>query len=81
MTVVDAADLGLSPSLLREKGSRTKVRRVFIRKAQKENVKITGAAAGAVSEFLDRYQRKIGAVIGKSIELKKRANDPAGTDE
>ncbi len=81
MTVVGAADLGLTQSLLCEKGSRTKVRRVFIRKAQKENVKITGAAAGAVSEFLDRYPRNIGAVIGKSIELKKRANDPAGTDE
>jgi len=33
---------------------------------------ITGAAANAAGEFLDRYQRTISAVIGKSIEVKKQ---------
>jgi len=44
---------------------------VFLRKAQKGNVILQGAAANVVNEFLDRYQRKIGTVIGKSIEEKK----------
>ncbi len=80
ISVVGAADLGFSEAQLTQKGSRTKVRKVFIRKAQKENVVITGAAAGAAAEFLDKYQRKIGAVIGKSIEVKKRPVDPGECD-
>jgi hypothetical protein len=47
------------------------VRRVFLRKAQKGNVLLQGAASNVVNEFLDKYQRKIGTVIGKSIEEKK----------
>lgn len=68
ISVFNAHDLGISPEALALQGSRTKVRRVFIRKAQKHNVMITGAAAGAAGEFLDRYQGIIGAAIGKSIE-------------
>jgi len=72
ITHLKAKELGLSPESLGQHGSRTRVRRVFIRKTQKENVIITGAAAGAVGEFLDKYQWKISAVIGKSIEAKKK---------
>jgi len=72
ISVLNAQDLGIKAADLEAHGSRTKVRKVFIRKTQKENVRITGAAANAVGEFLDRYQRTIGAVIGKSIEAKKR---------
>ncbi len=72
LTTLDAAHLGITAGNLAEHGSRTKVRRVFIRKTQKENVMITGAAVNAVGEFLDRYQRTISAVIGKSIEAKKQ---------
>jgi electron transfer flavoprotein beta subunit len=71
ISVLSAGKLGITSSGLAYQGSRTKVRKVFIRKAQKENVVITGAAANAVSEFLDKYERIIGAAIGKSIEAKK----------
>jgi len=69
--VLDAKALGLSASTIASKGSRTKVRRVFLRKAQKGNVIFQGAASTVVAEFLDKYQRKIGTTIGKSIEEKK----------
>jgi electron transfer flavoprotein beta subunit len=71
VTILDAKDLDLSASSIKTKGSRTKVRRVFLRKAQKGNVLLQGAASTVVTEFLDKYQRKIGTVIGKSIEAKK----------
>jgi electron transfer flavoprotein beta subunit len=69
--VLNAGVLGLSASSIKTKGSRTKVRKVFLRKAQKGNVLLQGAASNVVNEFLDKYQRKIGTVIGKSIEEKK----------
>jgi len=72
ISILNAQDLGITPVALSDRGSRTKVRKVFVRKAQKENVMITGAAAIAVSEFLDQYESKIGAAIGKSIEAKKQ---------
>lgn len=73
ISVLNAANLGITSANLAGKGSRTKVRKVFIRKAQKENVMIAGAAANAVGEFLDKFQEKIGDAIGKSIESKKQA--------
>lgn len=69
--VMDAEALGLAASSIKTKGSRTRVRRVFLRKAQKGNILLQGAASNVVHEFLDKYQRKIGTVIGKSIEEKK----------
>ena len=57
--------------IIKKKGSRTKVRKVFLRKAQKENVILQGAASLVVTEFLDKYQRNISTAIGKSIEGKK----------
>jgi electron transfer flavoprotein beta subunit len=69
--VLDAAALGINASLFKNKGSRTKVRKVFLRKAQKENVIMQGTAAAVVTEFLNKYQRKISTAIGKSIEEKK----------
>jgi electron transfer flavoprotein beta subunit len=69
---LNAQDLGVMPADLDACGSRTRVRRVFIRKTAKENVRITGAAAVAAAEFLDRYQRSISAVIGRAIEAKKQ---------
>jgi electron transfer flavoprotein beta subunit len=68
--VLDAKALGLTVSSIKTKGSRTKVRRVFLRKAQKGNVLLQGAASIVVNEFLDKYQRKISTAIGKSIEDK-----------
>jgi len=73
ISVLSAEDLGISATQMEACGSRTRVRRVFVRDAQKQNVVITGAAANAAAEFLDKYQRKISAVIGKSIETKKQA--------
>ncbi|MEE9912086.1 MAG: electron transfer flavoprotein subunit beta/FixA family protein [Deltaproteobacteria bacterium] len=73
ISILNAKALGITAPDLEAHGSRTRVRRVFIRKTQKENVRITGAAANAAGEFLDRYQRTIGAVIGKSIEVKKQS--------
>jgi hypothetical protein len=69
--VLDANALDLAASSIKTKGSRTKVRKVFLRKAQKGNIFLQGAASNVVGEFLDKYQRKIGTVIGKSIEEKK----------
>jgi electron transfer flavoprotein beta subunit len=66
--VLDAASLGINLISFENKGSRTKVRKVFLRKAQKENVLIQGTASSVVTEFLDKYQRKIGTAIGKSVE-------------
>jgi electron transfer flavoprotein beta subunit len=71
IAVLDGKSLGLNAASMETKGSRTKVRKVFLRKAQKGNVILQGAASHVVHEFLDRYQRKIGTVIGKSIEEKK----------
>ena len=73
ISVLNAEALGIKAVQLEACGSRTRVRRVFVRSAQKQNVMITGAAANAAAEFLDKYQRKISAVIGKSIETKKQA--------
>jgi len=69
--ILDAEALGLKASSMEKTGSRTKVRNVFLRKAQKGNVLLQGTASAVVAEFLDKYQRKIGTVIGKSIEEKK----------
>jgi electron transfer flavoprotein alpha/beta subunit len=69
--VLDAAALGINASSMKIKGSRTKVRKVFLRKAQKENVILQGTSASVVTEFLNKYQRKISTAIGKSIEEKK----------
>jgi electron transfer flavoprotein beta subunit len=69
--VLGAAALGINGSLLKNKGSRTKVRKVFLRKAQKENLILQGTAVSVVTEFLNKYQRKISTAIGKSIEEKK----------
>jgi hypothetical protein len=44
------------------------VRKVYLRKAQKENVILTGTAATVVSEFLNKYENKISWAIGKTIE-------------
>jgi hypothetical protein len=48
---------------------------VFLRKTDKENVFLTGVAVNVVSEFLNKYERKISTVIGKSIEGKNRTNE------
>ena len=73
VAMLDANTLGIKAKDLHEHGSRTKVRKVYIRKTQKENVVITGAAANAVGEFLDRYEEALSAVVQKSIEAKKRS--------
>lgn len=75
VTVFNAKDLGLTASSIKTKGSRTKVRKVFLRKAQKGNVLLQGAASVVINEFLDKYQRKIGTVIGKSIEENKHDDE------
>lgn len=70
--VLVAAALGISAADIQTEGSRTKVRRVFLRKTQKENEYFTGVAVNVVNEFLNKYERKISTVIGKSIEGKER---------
>jgi electron transfer flavoprotein beta subunit len=69
--VLGAAAIGINASLFKNKGSRTKVRKVFLRKTQKENIILQGTASVVVTEFLNQYQRKISTAIGKSIEDKK----------
>lgn len=72
ISVLDAEALGITPAKLEAHGSRTRVRKVFIRKTQKENVQISGSATSAAGEFLDKYERILSTVIGKSIETRKR---------
>ncbi len=73
--ILDAGSLGINASVMEKQGSRTKVRKVFLRKAEKENVLLQGTAATVVTEFLNKYQRKIGTAIGKSIEDNKHTNE------
>ncbi|MGD0022776.1 MAG: electron transfer flavoprotein subunit beta/FixA family protein [Smithellaceae bacterium] len=73
--ILDAGDLGINAAVMENQGSRTKVRKVFLRKAQKENVLLQGTAATVVTEFLNKYQRKISTAIGKSIEDVKQAHE------
>jgi electron transfer flavoprotein beta subunit len=73
--ILNAEALGISASVMKNQGSRTKVRKVFLRKAQKENVLLQGTAAAVVTEFLNKYQRKISTAIGKSIEDNKQTHE------
>ncbi len=73
--IIHAGDLGINASAMENQGSRTKVRKVFLRKAQKENVVLQGTAATVVTEFLNQYQRKISTAVGKSIEDVKQAHE------
>ena len=73
--ILDAGALGINATVMENQGSRTQVRKVFLRKAQKENVLLQGTAATVVTEFLNKYQRKISTAIGKSIEDVKQAHE------
>ncbi len=73
--ILHAGDLGINAAAMESQGSRTKVRKVFLRKAQKENVLLQGTAATVVTEFLNQYQRKISTAVGKSIEDVKQAHE------
>ena len=75
ISIYDAETLGISDKVIERQCSRTRVRRVYLRKAQKENVILTGTAAAVVSEFLNKYENKISAAIGKTIEEKEPGND------
>jgi len=63
-----APDLGINAGFIAANGSRTKVRKVFLRKADKANVIFQGSAANVVEDFLDQYENKISWAIGKDIE-------------
>jgi electron transfer flavoprotein beta subunit len=69
--LLDARALGVNVRMMENDGSRTKVRRVFLRRAQKENVLLAGTTAVVVNEFLNRYESKISWAIGKDIEEKE----------
>lgn len=75
IVIYDAAALGISDKVNGRQCSRTRVRKVYLRKAQKENVILTGTAAAVVSEFLDKFENKISAAIGKTIERKKAGDE------
>jgi electron transfer flavoprotein beta subunit len=75
ISTYDADTLGISDKATKLQGSRTRVRNVYLHKAQKENVILTGAAAKVVGEFLDKYENIISAAIGKTIEEKKPGNE------
>jgi len=70
-----AGDLGIKETLGADDRSRTKVRRVFLRKANKENVLFKGTAANVVNEFLNRYESKISWAIGKDIEEEDQGDE------
>lgn len=68
---LDAAALNIGYSSVAADCTRTQVRKVFSRKAQKENVQLTGPTAIVVNEFLNKFGNKISSIIGKDIEEKK----------
>jgi electron transfer flavoprotein beta subunit len=73
--VYDAQSLGIGQSTMETSGSCTKVRRVFLRKAQKENVFLKGAAAIITNEFLCKYEDKISSAIGKDIKKEDKDDE------
>jgi electron transfer flavoprotein beta subunit len=75
VVVLDTKALGIDSTEIGNHGSRTKVRKVFLRETQKENVFFTGTPSLAVTDFLNKYQRKISAAIGKSIEEVKPVHE------
>jgi electron transfer flavoprotein beta subunit len=75
ITVYDAPALGINPLTMEASGSCTKVRRVFLRKMQKENVFLQGAAAIITNELLQKYEDKISSVIGKDIKREETENE------
>ena len=72
---LNAAALNISVASIQKDGSRTKVRKVYLRKAQKENVQLKGSAVHVVSEFLSKYESKISWAIGKAIEEENESNE------
>jgi electron transfer flavoprotein beta subunit len=64
---LDGRDLGINAESMVADGSRTQVRKVYLRKAKKENVVLKGTAVNVVNEFLNRYESKISWAIGKDI--------------
>ena len=64
-----------SASSMAADGSRTKVRKVFLRKANKENKLLQGSAANVVNEFLNSYESRISWAIGKDIEEEESNNE------
>jgi electron transfer flavoprotein beta subunit len=75
ITVYDAKALDIDPATMEAFGSCTKVRRVFLRKTQKENVFLHGAAAIITNEFLLKYEDKISSVIGKDIKKEEQEDE------
>jgi electron transfer flavoprotein beta subunit len=74
ISVYDAGALGISDKTI-ELFSRTRVRKVYLLDARKENDVLTGTAASVVNEFLNKYENRISAAIGKTIESEKANNE------
>lgn len=72
---LSAAEIGINKNTIELYGSRTKVRKVFLRKADNENILLTGTAANVVGEFLNRYENKISWATGKDIEEEDIADE------
>jgi electron transfer flavoprotein beta subunit len=70
-----AMDLGINALSFADNGSRTKVRKVFLRNADKKNVVLKGTAVNVVEEFLNIYESKISWAIGKDIEEENWSDD------
>jgi electron transfer flavoprotein beta subunit len=75
ISIYDAEALGISNKVAERQCSRTRVRKVFLRAASKENVILTGTAAAVVNEFLNKYENRISAAIGKTIEEQKNDHE------
>jgi electron transfer flavoprotein beta subunit len=71
----NAIGLEIKTSSMEASGSRTKVRKVFLRKADKENVLLKGTSVNVVEEFLNKYESKISWAIGKDIEEEGRSDE------
>ncbi len=64
-----AADIALSPDLYAAKASPTKIVNVFSPTAEKENIRLRGAAKKVVEELFRRFEDRIGGAAGKDLKI------------
>jgi electron transfer flavoprotein beta subunit len=65
---LDADALGLDQDKIGQKGSRTRILRVYSPTAMKKNLLLTGAPKDIVEQILKTFSDRIGGAIGKDLQ-------------
>lgn len=68
---INARKLGVDPDKLGTRASPTKILNVYSPKARKDNVVLKGSAKKIAEELFDRFEDKIGGIIGKDLKVEK----------